>query len=381
MALEVSSVISSTLAVAFVSKSSGRRHFIQVYFADIKLTKDGNVLLREMQIQNPTAVMIARTAVAQDDITGWGVIIMLAVLVVLFNDAVVISPVALLSCHCHCQDCTRSLCRDGTTSTVLFIGELMKQAERYLGEGLHPRVIVEVSKHPCRCFEYIKAMRDSEEHTNFSSLVGLCSQGFETAKKATLQFLETFRDKIEATDREILLCVARTSLRTKLYQDLADQLTDIVVDAVLTIRKEDESLDLYMVNLTQHMLSALSTPLLQSVTADYSYIVAPSQPVLRTSCDQEGMPSAITPKHSDAAAAEQCCCLQSAYTCTILACYRLLQHAQRKGTCPSKTDNLDCTPLPHTVLNAAQTAVHPPELSMLAFLSLQLSQSDASTQH
>lgn len=39
---------------------------------DLKLTKDGNVLLREMQIQNPTAVMIARTAVAQDDVTGWG---------------------------------------------------------------------------------------------------------------------------------------------------------------------------------------------------------------------------------------------------------------------------------------------------------------------
>eukprot|EP00958_Prasinococcus_capsulatus_P010477 scaffold1026_cov409-Prasinococcus_capsulatus_cf.AAC.3 len=37
---------------------------------DVKLTKDGNVLLREMQIQNPTAVMIARTAVAQDDISG-----------------------------------------------------------------------------------------------------------------------------------------------------------------------------------------------------------------------------------------------------------------------------------------------------------------------
>jgi hypothetical protein len=32
--------------------------------------QDGNVLLREMQIQNPTAIMIARTAVAQDDITG-----------------------------------------------------------------------------------------------------------------------------------------------------------------------------------------------------------------------------------------------------------------------------------------------------------------------
>ena len=71
----------------------------------IKLTKDGNVLLREMQIQNPTAVMIARTAVAQDDTTG-----------------------------------------DGTTSTVLLIGELMKQAERYISEGTHPRVLVEVSR-------------------------------------------------------------------------------------------------------------------------------------------------------------------------------------------------------------------------------------------
>lgn len=31
----------------------------------IKLTKDGNVLLHEMQIQHPTAAMIARTATAQ----------------------------------------------------------------------------------------------------------------------------------------------------------------------------------------------------------------------------------------------------------------------------------------------------------------------------
>ena len=99
---------------------------------DIKLTKDGNTLLKEMvpffpsvftffsffcfftqiktldllhifgnldddlfqQIQNPTAIMIARTAVAQDDISG-----------------------------------------DGTTSTVIFIGELMKQSERYIDEG------------------------------------------------------------------------------------------------------------------------------------------------------------------------------------------------------------------------------------------------------
>tara|TARA_B100000524_G_scaffold80406_1_gene36790 strand:- start:35 stop:577 length:543 start_codon:yes stop_codon:yes gene_type:complete len=60
---------------------------------DIKLTKDGNTLLHEMQIQNPTACMIARIATAQDDITG-----------------------------------------DGTTSAVLIVGEIMKQAR----ESAHP---------------------------------------------------------------------------------------------------------------------------------------------------------------------------------------------------------------------------------------------------
>jgi hypothetical protein len=49
-----------------------------------------------------TKVMIARAATAQDDITG-----------------------------------------DGTTSVVLLVGELLKQAERHINEGLHPRVITD----------------------------------------------------------------------------------------------------------------------------------------------------------------------------------------------------------------------------------------------
>jgi len=68
----------------------------------IKLTKDGCVLLHEMQIQHPTAGMIARSATAQDDIVG-----------------------------------------DGTTSNVLLIGELMKQAQRLVQEQVHPRIITE----------------------------------------------------------------------------------------------------------------------------------------------------------------------------------------------------------------------------------------------
>lgn len=46
--------------------------------------------------------MIARAATAQDEITG-----------------------------------------DGTTSNVILIGELLKQAERYISDGLHPRIVTE----------------------------------------------------------------------------------------------------------------------------------------------------------------------------------------------------------------------------------------------
>ena len=149
-----------------------------------------------MQIQNPTAVMIARTAVAQDDITG-----------------------------------------DGTTSTVIFIGELMKQAERYIADGVHPRIIAE---------------------------------GYDLSKRAVLEFLETFKEKIDTDDREALRCVARTALRTKLRENLADQLTDIVVDAVLTVRKPDQEIDLYMVELMtmRHKLDT-DTKLIRGLVLDH----------------------------------------------------------------------------------------------------------------
>ncbi|KAI8372217.1 T-complex protein 1 zeta subunit [Blakeslea trispora] len=141
----------------------------------IKLTKDGKVLLSEMQIQHPTAAMIAKAAVAQDEITG-----------------------------------------DGTTSIVLYVGELLKQAERYISEGLHPRVITE---------------------------------GYDLAKKEALKFLETFKTPQEDVDRELLVSVARTSLRTKVHRALADTLTEAVVDAVLAIRRENEPIDLHMVEI------------------------------------------------------------------------------------------------------------------------------------
>lgn len=93
-----------------------------------------------MQIQHPTASLIARASTAQDDMTG-----------------------------------------DGTTSTVLLIGDLLKQADIYISEGLHPRMITE---------------------------------GFDKARAKTLEVLEKVKIPIEI-NKENLVNVARTSLRTK----------------------------------------------------------------------------------------------------------------------------------------------------------------------
>ena len=113
---------------------------------DIKITKDGAVLLKEMQIQHPTASIIARAATSQDQITG-----------------------------------------DGTTSVVLFIGELLRHAERYLADGLHPRILTD---------------------------------GFLLANKRVESFIEQFKVKKEVLNHDFLSCVARTSLRYLLLHPL-----------------------------------------------------------------------------------------------------------------------------------------------------------------
>jgi len=63
---------------------------------------------------------------------------------------------------------------------------------------------------------------------------------------------------VSTTDKELLTCVARTALRTKLQEELADKLTAIVVDAVLCIHKPEEPIDLHMVEI-MHMRHKLDS--------------------------------------------------------------------------------------------------------------------------
>lgn len=161
----------------------------------VKITKDGNVLLQEMQIQHPTAAMIGRAATAQDNEVG-----------------------------------------DGTSSNVLFIGELMKAAERYIAEGTHPSVLVD---------------------------------GIESAKNEALNFLKTIKYIPAEFDREFLINVARTSLLTKVDPEIAYQLSEYVVDAVTTIKREDK-IDLHMVEI-MHMnhKMATETKLIKGIVMDH----------------------------------------------------------------------------------------------------------------
>ncbi|GAA5862431.1 hypothetical protein JCM8547_007638 [Rhodosporidiobolus lusitaniae] len=115
----------------------------------LKMTKDGKVLLSEMQIQNPTAALIARTAVAQDEMTG-----------------------------------------DGTTSVVLLVGELLMQAQRYTQEGVHPRVLadgLEVAKNALTTFlDEFKVTFASGSQPNHETLVNVAYTSLATKVHATL---------------------------------------------------------------------------------------------------------------------------------------------------------------------------------------------------
>lgn len=96
--------------------------------------------------------------------------------------------------------------------------------------------------------------------------------------------MESFKVPIEV-DRETLLSLARTSLRTKLHTALADPLTEAVVDAVLTIRKSpSDPIDLHMIEIMkmQHQ-SDQDTRLIRGLVMDHG-ARHPDMPKRLTNC-------------------------------------------------------------------------------------------------
>ena len=93
-------------------------------------------------------------------------------------------------------------------------GEFLRQAERYTSVGLHPRIITD---------------------------------GYDIARDAAIKFLDEF--KVAAKyDRELLTSIASTSLKTKLDHELADGITEAIVDAIMCVATDDDRpVDLNMI--------------------------------------------------------------------------------------------------------------------------------------
>ncbi|CAN0100036.1 unnamed protein product, partial [Discosporangium mesarthrocarpum] len=113
----------------------------------IKLTKDGRVLLHEMQIQHPTAMMIARSATAQVGAGGTAILghVYCSHTTGRLNHTYQSSPShSTLLRRSHSPLATPFLLPspagqddvtgDGTTTSVLITGELLRQSERHLSE-------------------------------------------------------------------------------------------------------------------------------------------------------------------------------------------------------------------------------------------------------
>ena len=121
----------------------------------------------------------------------------------------------------------------------MFTGELLKQAERYTSEGLHPRLITE---------------------------------GYEVAKEMVLDFLESYKVTQPNIyhDRELLTNVARTSLRTKLSIESADNMSEAVVNAMMSISEEGIPSDLHMIEImTMQHKSGTDSTFINGIVMDH----------------------------------------------------------------------------------------------------------------
>ncbi|MDE1853366.1 MAG: TCP-1/cpn60 chaperonin family protein [Thaumarchaeota archaeon] len=94
---------------------------------------------------------------------------------------------------------------DGTTSAVVLAGSLLEMAEELLEKDVHPTVIVD---------------------------------GYSKASRKAIEALEDIAEKVTPDNKEWLVKVARTSMQTKLVFKEADELADLVVDAMLAVAEK-----------------------------------------------------------------------------------------------------------------------------------------------
>ncbi|OED30905.1 thermosome subunit alpha [Methanosphaera sp. WGK6] len=162
---------------------------------DVKITNDGYTILKETEPDHPAAKMIVELAKTQED------------------EYV-----------------------DGTTTSVVLVGEILKQAEKLLEQGIAISTIV---------------------------------KGLEDAKNKTL---DVFEDIAIETNEEELINVARTSMSGKGSFTNLDSMAEKLVKALLNV-EQDGAIDKDMIKIRKiHGEGTADTEITESVTIDKSVL-------------------------------------------------------------------------------------------------------------
>lgn len=171
---------------------------------DITITNDGAAILDEIGVEHPAAKMMVEVAKTQDDMVG-----------------------------------------DGTTTSVILAGELLRRAEELLDQNIHPTVIV---------------------------------SGYRKAAQKSMEILDNVGTLIDLDDRETLKNVATTSMASKTVGIAREHLAEIAIDAVKQIteqRGERKIADIDNVQITKKEGKSLyDTQLVKGIIVDKEVVHA-----------------------------------------------------------------------------------------------------------
>jgi len=136
-------------------------------FGDVVITNDGATILKEIDVQHPAAKMMVEVAKTQDSEVG-----------------------------------------DGTTTSVILAGELLKRAKKLLEQKIHPTVITE---------------------------------GFRKAAEKAVEYLDEMSIASGIDDYEGLKNSAMTCMSSKIVSESREMLAELCIEAIKSIAEKDSN--------------------------------------------------------------------------------------------------------------------------------------------
>ena len=158
----------AAIAVAEILKTTygpkGMDKMLVDSLGDVTITNDGATILDKMDIQHPAGKMLVQAAKGQDEEAG-----------------------------------------DGTKTSVIFAGELLRQAEDLIDRNIHPTIII---------------------------------QGFKMAVDKAVEVLNNIAEPVSIDDTDKLIKVAMTSLNSKAVGEAKEYFAKLVVEAARAVAEK-----------------------------------------------------------------------------------------------------------------------------------------------